>query len=63
MRIHLAGEHALEFQLFDVLRVTLDVGGDGVGGVLVVFELDQFEQFARAVQTFGEVADAVDGLV
>jgi hypothetical protein len=63
MRIHLAGEHALEFQLLHALGVAFDVDGDRVGGVLVVFQLDEFQQFIRAVEAFGQVADAVDGLV
>jgi hypothetical protein len=63
VRIHLAGEHALEFQLFDALGVALDVRDDRVRGVLVVFHLDQFEQLVRAGQAFGQFTDAVDGLV
>ena len=38
-------------------------GGDRVGGVLVVFHLDEFQQFTGAVEAFGQFADAVDGLV
>ena len=49
--------------MLDAARITLDVGDDRVRGVLVVFQLDEFEQFARAVQALGQVADAVDGLV
>jgi hypothetical protein len=63
MRIHLAAEHALELQLFDATRVTLDIGDDRVRGVLVVFHLDEFQQLAGAVEAFGQFADAVDGLV
>jgi len=43
--------------------VALDIRGDCIRGVLVVLQLDEFEQFARAVEAFGQVADAVDGLV
>jgi hypothetical protein len=63
MRIHLAAEHALELQLFDATRVTLDIGDDRVRGVLVVFHLDEFEQLVRAFEAFGQFTDAVDGLV
>jgi hypothetical protein len=63
MRIHLAGEHALEFQLLHALGVAFDVGHDRVRSVLVVFHLDEFEQLVRAFQPFGQVADPVDGLV
>ena len=48
--------------LLDAARVALDVGDDGVGGVLVVFHLGQVEQFVGAVQAFGQLADAVDDL-
>ncbi len=63
VRIHLAGEHALEFELVDAARVTLDVLDDRIRGVLVVFQLDEVQQFAGADQAFAQVADAVDGLV
>jgi hypothetical protein len=63
VRIHLAGEHALEFELVDAARITLDVLDDRVGGVLVVFQFDQLEQFARADEAFAQVADPVDRLV
>jgi hypothetical protein len=63
MRIHLAGEHALELDLLDAARIALDIVDDGLRGVLVVFHLDEFEQFVRAFQAFVQRADAVDGLV
>jgi len=43
--------------------VPLDVLGHGAGGVLVVLGFGQVEQFAGAGQPFGQLADAVDGLV
>lgn len=43
--------------------MAFDVGDDGLGGFLVVFRLDQFQQLACAEQAFLQVADAVDGLV
>jgi hypothetical protein len=63
MRIHLAGEHALEFQLLHALGVAFDVDHDGLCRVLVVFHLDQFEELVRALEAFGQFTDAVDGLV
>jgi hypothetical protein len=63
VRIHLAGEHALEFQLLHALGVAFDVATIGLRRVLVVFHLDQFEQLVRALEAFGQFADAVDGLV
>ena len=53
----------MEFELVDAARVALDVGGDRVGGVLVVLGLDQVEQFVGAGEALGELADAADGLV
>jgi hypothetical protein len=63
MGIHLAGEHALEFQLFDAARIALDVVDHGLRGLLVVLHLGEVEQLAGAGEAFGQAADAVDGLV
>jgi hypothetical protein len=63
VRIHLAGEHALELELVDAARIALDVLGDRVGGVLVVFQLDEVEQLVGSSQPLAQAADAVDGLV
>jgi hypothetical protein len=63
VRIHLAGEHALELQLLHAARETRDVVHDRIGRVLVVLHFRQVEQFARADQAFAQAADAVDGLV
>ena len=63
VRIHLAGEHALEFELLDMLRQPFDVGGNRLGRAVVLFGLGQFEQFVGAVQALVERADAVDDLV
>jgi hypothetical protein len=63
MRIHFAGEHALEFQLFDAARIALDVVDHGLRGFLVVLHLREVEQLAAADQALGQRADAVDRLV
>jgi hypothetical protein len=63
MRIHLAGEHALEFQLLDPARIALYVVDDGLRRFLVVLHLGQFQQFAGAGQAVGQRADAGNGLV
>jgi hypothetical protein len=63
MRIHLAGEHALEFQLLDAARIALDVVDHGLRGLLVVLHLGQIEQLAGAGDAFCQRADAGDGLV
>jgi len=61
--VHLAGEHALEFQLLDVLLVALHVGHHRQGGVLVLLALGQFQQFGRTAQAIQHHGDAADGLV
>jgi hypothetical protein len=43
MRIHLPGEHPLEFQCVHALGVALDVFRDGIRGFLVIFGFDQIE--------------------
>lgn len=53
----------MELQFVDPARIPLDVGGDRVGGVLVVLGLDQVEQLVGADQPFGQLADPGDGLV
>ena len=53
----------MELELVDAARVALDVGGDRVGGLLVVLGLDQVQQFAGPGQAFVELADAGDVLV
>jgi hypothetical protein len=63
MRIHLAGEHALELQLFHALFVAIDIGNDRVGGVFVILGFDQLQQLAGSCKAVGERADAVDRLV
>jgi hypothetical protein len=63
VRVHLAGEHALELQCLDATGVTLDVLDHRRGGVRVVLGLGQVEQLVRAAQTFQQLADAIDHLV
>lgn len=53
----------MELELVDAAGVALDVLGDGVGGVLVLLGLGQFEQLVGGDQAFGQFADAGDGLV
>jgi hypothetical protein len=60
VRVHSAGEHALEFQLFDVRSQTVDVIGDSGGSALVLLGFGQFEQLARAGKAVAERADAID---
>ena len=43
--------------------IALDVRGDRIRGVLVVFQFDEVQQLAGADKPFAQAADAVDGLV
>jgi len=63
VRIHLAREHALEFQRFDFAGKRIDVGGNGLRGAFVVFRSGELQQLFGPAQTFRQVADAVDNLV
>jgi hypothetical protein len=63
VRVHLAGEHALEFDLLDVRGEPVEVGGNRLGGAVVLLRFGQVEQFAGAVQAIAERADPVDDLV
>jgi hypothetical protein len=63
MRIHLAGEHALEFQLLDAACITLHVVDHGLRSLLVVLHLGEVQQFVRAGEALAQRADAGDGLV
>ncbi len=59
-RIHLAGEHALEFELLDFRAEILDVVGDGRGRAFVVFADRKIEQIAGLAERIGQRADAAD---
>jgi hypothetical protein len=63
VRVHLAGEHALELDLLDVRRESVEVGGNRFGGAVVLLGFCQVEQFAGPGQAVAERANAVDDLV
>jgi hypothetical protein len=63
VRVHRAGEHALELELLDLARMALDVGLDRAYGLLVVLGLGQVQQLRGAGQSLAQCADAVDRLV
>jgi hypothetical protein len=63
VRIHLAGEHALEFDLLDVRGEPVEVGGNRLGGAVVLFGFGQVEKLSSAGQAIAERADPVDDLV
>jgi hypothetical protein len=60
VRIHLAGEHALEFDLLDVRGESVEVGGNRLGGAVVLLGFGQVEQFAGPGQAVAERANAID---
>jgi hypothetical protein len=60
MRIHLAGKHALEFELLDVRAEPVDIIRNSDGCAVVVLGLCQFEQFIGTGQTVAKRANAVD---
>jgi len=63
VRVHLAGEHALEFELFDVCGQAIDVARHRFGGAGVVLRLGEVQQLIGAVQPFAERANAIDDAV
>jgi hypothetical protein len=62
-RIHLAREHALEFELLDFRRKVVDVVGDCRDRALVVLTEREIEQVARLAECVGQRADAADETV
>jgi hypothetical protein len=60
VRVHLAGEHALELDLLDVRGESVEVGGNRLGGAVVLLGFSQVEQFAGPGQAVAERANTVD---
>jgi hypothetical protein len=58
--VHLAGEHALEFELFDARGKLVDVVRDRCDRAFVVFVDRKIEQIAGFGQRVGQTADAAD---
>jgi hypothetical protein len=63
VRVHPAGEHALEFQRLDPAGETLDVVGHRAHGALVALLRRELQQLVRTAQALAELADAVDDAV
>ena len=59
-RIHLAGEHALEFELVDFRGELIDIVGDCSDRAFVVFADRKIEQIAGLAERIGQRADAAD---
>jgi hypothetical protein len=58
--VHLAGEHALEFELLDACGKTIDILRDRGDRIVVVFADGEIEQVAGFGQRVGQAADAAD---
>jgi hypothetical protein len=61
--IHLAGEHALEFELLDFRRKTVDVVCDCRNRAFVVLAEREVEQIAGFAERIGQRADAADDAI
>jgi hypothetical protein len=62
-RIHLAREHALEFEFLDFRGQRLDVVGDRRDRALVVLAEREIEQVARFAERVRQRADAADDAI
>ncbi|MCY1276206.1 hypothetical protein D9M70_248650 [compost metagenome] len=62
VRVHLAAEHAAEFQLLEDLAQALDFGGDVVHRAFVVLLDRHVQQVAGVGQAAGEVVQGLDDL-
>jgi hypothetical protein len=63
VRIHLAGEHALEFQLLDLEGQSLGVGLDSIDGVRIRLGRGQIQQLGRIGQGAREPIESADDLL
>ena len=63
VRVHLAGEHALEFELLDVALERADVALDRLRGGLVVLFDGQVQQLAGVLQAVGHAIERADDLL
>jgi hypothetical protein len=63
VRIHFAGEHALEFELLDLESQTPGVGFDSLDGVRICLCLGQIQQFRRVAQGPHEAIETADDLL
>ncbi|MNO87252.1 hypothetical protein D3C76_786710 [compost metagenome] len=62
VHVHLAAEHAAEFQLLEDLAQAFDFAGDVVDGALVVFLDGHVQQVAGIGQAAGEFVEGLDDL-
>jgi hypothetical protein len=63
VRVHLAGEHAREFELPHALLVAGDVAHDLGEARFVLFGFDQCQQFAGVREPGGDLVEFGDGRV
>jgi hypothetical protein len=63
VRIHLAGEHALEFELLDLEGQSLGVGLDSLDGMQIRLCRGQIQQLPRIAQGARESIETADDLL
>jgi hypothetical protein len=63
VRVHLARKHALEFELFDLQRQTIDVILDFLGRPSIRFVGGEFQEFRRIAQGTFEPIQAANDLL
>jgi hypothetical protein len=63
VRVHLAGEHALELELLDVALQRREVALDGLCGRLVVFFDGQGQQLAGVLEPIGHAVERAHDLL
>ena len=58
--VEFAGEHAAEFEVFDVFFVGIDVGDGGVDGGFVVFGFGEFDEVKGVLQPLFDGIQSLD---
>jgi hypothetical protein len=63
VRIHLAGKHALKFELLDRAAQVRDVGFDFAGGALIALFGREIDEFPRVGESAREAVESADDLL
>ena len=58
--IEFAGEHAAEFEVFDMFFVGIDVGDGSVDGGFVIFGFGEFDEVERVLQALFDGIQSLD---
>jgi len=62
VRVHLAGKHALEFEMLDIARQTVDIGFDLFGSLQIGFLGCKVDELRGIVQSALQFVETVDDL-